>query len=284
MELNQLVNRPSPPSPWSEGDNIPWHDPAFSRRMLDEHLSQDHDAASRRCEKIQNHVQWINHHLLLDQPAKILDLACGPGLYSSRLAELGHECFGIDYSPASIEYARNAAEQNHLSCKYVHQDIRQADYGIGFNLVMLVYGELNIFAPDHAHRILTKAHTALANDGLILLEPHTFSIVQEVGNKPASWYSAQSGLFSDNPHICLQENFWDESSRTATIRYFIIDSASAIVTPHAQTLQAYTDHEYHSLLTESGFSEIQFHPSLSGDEQHSQQGLVAIVARKRRAS
>ena len=280
MNLSELIGRTSTPIPWSEGDNIPWHEPAFSRRMLKEHLSQDHDAASRRSEKIQKHVQWIHHHLLLDRPARILDLACGPGFYTSRLAKLGHDCLGIDYSPASIEYARNVAEQNHLSCKYIHQDIRHADCGTGFNLVMFIYGEVNIFAPDHIRRILTEAHTALADDGLILLEPHTFSVVQELGRKPASWYSAQSGLFSDQPHICLQENFWDETSRTTTIRYFVIDSASGTVTPYAQTLQAYTDQEYRVLLTECGFNEIQFYPSLSGDEEDSQQGLVAIVARK----
>jgi len=29
---------------------------------------------------------------------EVLDLGCGPGLYASRLARLGHECTGIDYT------------------------------------------------------------------------------------------------------------------------------------------------------------------------------------------
>ena len=102
MNLLDMINRSSVPVPWAEGDNIPWHDPGFSRRMLKEHLSQDHDAASRRFEKIDRHVNWIHHKVLSGRPTKILDLGCGPGLYASRLAKMGHECIGIDYSPASI--------------------------------------------------------------------------------------------------------------------------------------------------------------------------------------
>ena len=34
MIISDLVNRSMPPGPWEEGDNIPWNDPQFSRRML----------------------------------------------------------------------------------------------------------------------------------------------------------------------------------------------------------------------------------------------------------
>ncbi|MCK4850627.1 MAG: class I SAM-dependent methyltransferase [Phycisphaerae bacterium] len=280
MTLFDLPNRTSPPDPFSEGDNIPWNEPAFSERMLKEHLSQDHDAASRRLEKIQNHVQWIHRELLRSRPARILELACGPGLYTSRLASLGHECVGIDYSPASIAYAIDTAKSDNLACMYLHQDIREADYGTGFNLVMLIYGELNVFRPKGAGRILAKAYTALNDGGLLLLEPHTFSAVEKIGNQARSWYSAQAGLFSDKPHLCLQEHFWDGPSLTATTRYFIIDAATANVSRHAVSYKAYTDEQYRSLLTETGFEDIRFCPSLADDEDHSQQGLIAIVARK----
>ena len=111
MNLSDIVKHPSKPVPWAEGENIPWHDPAFSERMLAEHLTQDHDLASRRKETIDKHVQWIHNELLGKQPMRILDLGCGPGLYTSRLAALGHECVGIDYSPASIQYAEKHAKR-----------------------------------------------------------------------------------------------------------------------------------------------------------------------------
>ena len=106
MNLLDVIHRTSAPEPWAEGDKIPWHDPAFSRRMLREHLSQAHDAASRRAIIIDEHVDWIQREVLLNRSSRVLDLGCGPGLYSSRLAQRGHTCMGIDFGPASIEYAR----------------------------------------------------------------------------------------------------------------------------------------------------------------------------------
>jgi len=281
MKLLDLVHRQATPAPWDEGDNIPWNDPDFSERMLKEHLSQAHDAASRRIEKIEEQVEWIQRQVLLGRPTKILDLACGPGLYSSRLVRRGHTCFGIDYSPASIAYAADYADKEKLDCTYLHQDIRQAEYGAGFGLVMLIYGELNVFRPADAKSILNKACRALASDGMLLLEPHTFEIVHTIGEQPPTWYSAESGLFSDQPHLCLKESFWDPASGAATIRYLIVDASTGEVTRYAQSLQAYTDEQYRSLLTDCGFDDVRFFPSLIGVQDATQNQLMAIVARKR---
>ena len=57
MNLRDIADRNPQPEPWVEGEKIPWNDPAFSERMLAEHLCQAHDAASRRKEKIEKHVE-----------------------------------------------------------------------------------------------------------------------------------------------------------------------------------------------------------------------------------
>jgi 2-polyprenyl-3-methyl-5-hydroxy-6-metoxy-1,4-benzoquinol methylase len=90
---------------WDGTHKIPWDDPEFSERMLREHLSQDHDMASRRVEWIDKQVAWIHAAVLSGRESQILDLGCGPGFYAHRLATLGHDCLGIDFGPASIEYA-----------------------------------------------------------------------------------------------------------------------------------------------------------------------------------
>jgi len=280
MKILDLVNRTTPPLPWNEGDNIPWDEPSFSARMLQEHLCQDHDAASRRFAKIGGQVDWIHRQLLSGRPSKILDLGCGPGLYTSRLARLGHECVGIDYSPASIAYAKDQANQENLSCTYWHDDIRTVEYGRQFGLIMLIFGEFNIFRPPDAQHILEKAHRALADNGLLLLEPHTFAAIQEKGEEGTSWYSSQKGLFSDNPHLCLEESFWEPTGQTTTKRYFVIDAYTGKVARYAQSFQAYTTAQYRSILSECGFKDVEYFPSLTGEKDESQSDLMAIVARK----
>ena len=281
MKLSDILARKSPPEPWAEGDNIPWNEPGFSRRMLREHLTQSHDLASRRSEKIDAHVEWIHREALHGIPVKILDLGCGPGFYSSRLARLGHRCIGIDYSPASIEYATEQAARERLDCEYIHADIRTAEYGSGYGLAMLIFGEFNVFKPEDAGRILQKAHDALDSDGVLLLEAHTSEAMREFGQRPATWYSSESGLFSDLPHLCLQENFWDAGSETVTRRYLIISTSTGEVARYAQSLKAYTEGQYRAVIEGAGFADVRFLPSLIGKEDPSQPHLLAITARKK---
>lgn len=281
MNLLDIIHRQENPKPWAEGEKIPWNDPDFSRRMLNEHLSQAHDAASRRFEVVDAHVSWIQQQVLHGQATRILDLGCGPGLYTSRLARLGHACVGIDFSPASISYAREQAEAAGLNCQYLHQDMRTADYGGGYGLVMCIFGEFNVFRPEDAKRILTKAYKALAPNGFLLLEPHTFEKVVELGKQSASWYSTENGLFLDKPHVFLQESCWDEEDRVAIDRYFIIEVATGDVTCHSSSMQAYTDDEYRSLLTACGFEEVTFFPALGQSDDRLQSGLLGILARKK---
>jgi len=281
MNLLDIVHRQATPEPWAEGEKIPWNDPAFSARMLKEHLAQDHDAASRRFVTIDKHVQWIHQHVLTGKPTKILDLGCGPGLYTSRFAKLGHCCVGIDFSPASIEYAKTQARAENLPCTYTHQDIRTADYGAGYGLITSIFGEFNVFSAADAKNILQKAHRALNDGGMLTLEPHTFAAVKETGGQAPSWYATESGLFSERPHFCLTESFWDDRNQISTERFFIIDAQTGEVTRHAASMQAYTDDEYHALLIECGFDEVTFYPSLRGDVDKTQPMLMAITARKR---
>jgi SAM-dependent methyltransferase len=279
LTLMDLVRRRPFPLPWDEGDNIPWHAPDFSDRMLREHLSQEHGAASRRMEEVEEHVNWIHRRLLSRRPSKVLDVGCGPGLYTSRLARRGHECLGIDYSPASIAHARTTAADEGLGCTYVHEDMRKADYGGGFDLAMLLYGEFNVFRRSDARAVLAKARDAITPGGTILLEPHAFTAVQSMGERPATWYSAKSGLFSDDPHLCLRENFWHPETQTTTIRYYLVDAATTAVRRYAQTFQAYTDEGYAEMLEESGLGDIEFHGAM-GESDQGAGDLMVIVARK----
>ncbi|MFC2029058.1 class I SAM-dependent methyltransferase, partial [Chloroflexota bacterium] len=100
MDFRSIIDRKLDPSRIITFGRIPWSDPALSQRLLNEHLSQFNDSASRRSILIRKHVRWIHQQILKNKPSKILDLGCGPGLYTHRLAQLGHSCVGLDFSPA----------------------------------------------------------------------------------------------------------------------------------------------------------------------------------------
>ena len=274
--LTEIVSR-SALVPWREGEKIPWHEPDFSARILREHLSQAHDLASRRSAIVERHVEWL-HELLAQPRARVLDLACGPGLYSSRLARLGHSCVGVDFSPASIEHARAEARSERLECEYRLADLRDGGFGTGFGLALLVFGELNVFRRAEAEAILREAAEALTPGGLLVLEVHSEAELREIGERPPSWYSAPAGLFSERPHLCLRESAWHEEERAASQRWFVIDAASGEVERFADSVQAYSDEEYEAMLAAAGFGEVAWYPSLSGRAMADEPDLSVLVA------
>jgi len=286
-DLLTVVRRPPRPAPWTEGANIPWHEPGFSARMLHEHLSQAHDAASRRSATIDRQVAWIHAELLGGAATRVLDLGCGPGLYTERLAALGHRCLGVDVSPASIAFARARAAFPRARAatagdaqRYLEGDVRTAELGAGHGLAMMLFGEFNTLPRADAAALLRGVHAALADDGVLLLEPHTDEAVRAIGREPAGWSTAESGLFSDAPHLLLTESSWDDDEGAATVRYLVVDAATARVTRHAQTFAAYDEAAYRKALARAGFATVAFRPSLTGDAAGAQPGLLGIVARK----
>ena len=282
--LLDIIHSNPAPTPWSEGDNIPWNEPGFSERMLKEHLTQEHDAASRRFEKIEQHVAWIHQEAFIGQPGKLLDLGCGPGLYASRLARLGYQVTGIDYSPASIAYAQAQAAQQGQKITYILADIREAEYTTDpnpeYDCAMQIFGETNVFKPADLRKILSKIQAALKPGGKLILEAHTDEAIKKIGQAPASWYSAENGLFSAIPHLVLTEHFWDAQANAATIRHFVVEATTGNVIRYAQSMQSYTNGEYKALLTETGFDEIKFFPSLTGIPDPEQEALIVITAKK----
>jgi len=278
MKLIDILNRQTPPPAWGELKKIPWNAVEFSQRMLKEHLSQAHDAASRRSEIINCHIQWIHEQILGGQAQRVLDLGCGPGLYTQRLAQLGHPCSGIDFSPAAVEYARMEAEKAGLSCSYVLDDLAQADFGQDYDLVMFIYGEFNTFPPEEARQILHKARGALKAGGKLLLELSQMDPVRRRGEQASSWYTAAEGLMSAEAHICLKECFWDETAAVTTERYYVIDAGSGNVTQMNSVTQVYTDDRLKEMLEESGFSNLRFFEGLGGVVFPGQEEMFAVLA------
>ena len=90
--------------------------------------------------------------------------------------------------------------------------------GRGYALVLLLFGQVNVFPRPDAGAILRRAHAALAPGGVLVLEPQAPEAVRAAGNRGATWTSARTGLFAAGPHLLLDEGFWDAPTRTATER------------------------------------------------------------------
>ncbi len=116
-ELKKINERPEPFEFITT--EVLWNDPHISKQMLETHLKEDVDLASRRMTFIEKSVAWIVHRFAVSEGTRVCDFGCGPGLYTIRLAETGAKVTGLDFSERSIAYARNAAQEKGLAIDYV---------------------------------------------------------------------------------------------------------------------------------------------------------------------
>ncbi|MAJ59570.1 MAG: hypothetical protein CBC48_06085 [bacterium TMED88] len=252
MKIQTLVNRPAM-IPFAPGRGLPWNDPAFSRRVLDVHLSQDHDRASRRSDIIDRQVAWLHETLLDGRPGKVLDLACGPGFYTQRLAQRGHQCTGLDFSPAAIQYARHQASQESGRSHYREVDVRAAEFGSGFDLILMLFGEFNTFAPGEAIELLKRIQGALAPSGQLLVELQFAEDIRACGESSPDWSVESDGPFAEGPYLLLHESQWHTEQRVTTERFWVLPDRSEAQIYTLDT-QAYSDEALEKLFVQVGLS------------------------------
>jgi ubiquinone/menaquinone biosynthesis C-methylase UbiE len=259
--LRAIHGRPQPAVPWRDGENLPWDDPAFSERMLAQHLDQSHGAASRPLPELRALVQTMSAWLRLEPGMHLLDVTCGPGLYAAEFARRGLAVTGVDFGPASIRYARKHCAG--LDCHFLQADVRSMQLPEGaFDAAIYLYGQSTVLRPEEAREVLGKIRLALRPGGRLLLE----ILDEERLDKQNSswWYTDSGGLWGDFPYLHLGERTWDAELRAVIERFYVLNLESGELRSYALSDQAYTVEQFRALLAESGFTTMETHPAWGG--------------------
>lgn len=260
--LWRIYHRPDRPSLWDGGGNLPWDDPAFSERMLREHLDESHNAASRTAAERALQLTWLWDNLALRPHSRVLDLTCGPGLYAVALAERGCTVTGVDFGPASVAYARELAETAGVAdrCHFVEADVRTFQPEAGaYDAVLFLYGQLAVFRPEEAAGLLRMAASALRPGGRLVVE---LLDQTRVDKKDSTWwFTDDSGLWGDRPFLHLGERFWDADTQTSLERFTIVDLNTAELQEIILCDQTYSADEMQRLMRDAGFSAVNVYPA-----------------------
>jgi SAM-dependent methyltransferase len=130
--------------------------------------------------------------LELDSPKKILDLACGFGRHTNRLAALGHSMTGIDLMSGFLEIARKDAIIREVQVKYELGDMRHINFNDEFDRVMLLFTAFGYFDDAENLQVLINTRKALKAGGLLIFDTlnrdvvlkdmQPYSVVEKEGN------------------------------------------------------------------------------------------------------
>lgn len=277
--LPQLINLQQKPAPFTPGEPLFWNDPHICVQMLKVHLDPTMDAASRKPETIDRTVQWIIGTLDLKNNDAILDLGCGPGLYTSRFAHTGLHVTGMDYSQNSIEYARQYASENGLNINYRFQDYLELDDQNLYDAISLIYGDFCPLNPSQRSRLLKNIHRALKPDGMFVFDVSTREHRKKHGNKN-SWYAAEGGFWKPGPHLVLEEGF-DYPDLAIWLDQYTTIEEDGKISVYRNWFQDYTPETITEELVQAGFSVESIWGDLTGTHYAPESEWIGLIASKR---
>ena len=104
------------------------------------------------------------------QPAVVLDIGGGTGIYSRWLSKLGHDVHLIDQSSTLVEHARQATKDQPDApiSSFTVGDARSLDFPDRFADVVLLFGPLyHLLERDERYQALREAYRVLKKGGFI---------------------------------------------------------------------------------------------------------------------
>lgn len=140
-------------------------------------------------------VNLVKKHLGNKCLLKILDLGCGKGAVSIKLAkQLKSECLGIDAIPEFISFSKIKAIENNVDpiCKFRSGDIREEIRGLGKFDLIIIGATGPIFGNYFATLMNLKPH--LEENGLIIIDDSYYKN-EKINDVGKSHYLIKSDLF-----------------------------------------------------------------------------------------
>jgi SAM-dependent methyltransferase len=174
----------------------------------------------------------------------VLDLACGTGVYSRKLRQLGAaRVVGVDISEGQIVQARAIEEQHPLGITYLQGDVTTLPLDEQFDLVVAVYLLHYAASPDQLDAMCREIADHLQVGGRFV----TYQLNPAFSREP-DYYAHYGLLLNAKPD---QESLVDGESFTFRV-------SVGNFTSDELTVQYYSEAALTQALERAGFSGIRF--------------------------
>lgn len=219
--LWRITTRPEPFSVSSVATL--WTDPHLSGMMLRAHLDDDVEGASRTSAFVDTSVAWLVERFTVGPGTVVLDLGCGPGHYTTRLARTGAEVTGIDLSQRSLDHARRVAADEDLDVTYVQGDYLAFRPERRFDLVTMIMLDVAVLGPADRHRLFDGVAGALAPDGAFVFDVPSLNALAAVEEGHTLTRSPEGGFWSPDPYLLVTTTFRYDEERVSLDRYDVVE-------------------------------------------------------------
>jgi 2-polyprenyl-3-methyl-5-hydroxy-6-metoxy-1,4-benzoquinol methylase len=275
-ELKEINSQPSP-FQFYTADEL-WTNEHTSKQMLEYHLNESIDVASRNRNFIERSVEWIGSFFEVERNTEIADFGCGPGLYTNRLAERGAIVAGIDFSENSLNYAKQVAAEKSLNVNYVLKNYLDFETTNRFDLITMIMCDFCVLSPEQRKKMLSKFHSLLKPDGSVLLDVYSLNSFKQKEESATYELNQLNGFWSQEDYYCFVNTFKYEKEKVMVDKYTIIEESRKRVVYN--WLQYYSKESLVKEFEANGFKIEHLFSDVSGKTFTNESKEIAIVAKK----
>ena len=275
-ELKKINSRPAP-FQFYTADEL-WTNEHTSKQMLEYHLDDHVDLSSRNKEFIEQSVKWIISKFEIDKTTEFADFGCGPGLYTTRLAERGARVTGIDFSQNSLNYAKQVAANKGLSINYILSNYLEFETTDRFDLVMMIMCDFCVLSPVQRKKMLSKFNLLLKPEGSVLLDVYSLNSFNQKEESAIYELNQLNGFWSPEDYYGFVNTFKYEKEKVTLDKYTIIEKSRKREVYN--WMQYFSEDSLKNEFEENGFKTFELYSDVAGKNFSSESTEFAIVARK----
>lgn len=275
-ELKEINSRLAP-FQFYTADEL-WTNEHTSRQMLKYHLNESIDVSSRNKKFIDRSLKWIASYFEINNKTEIADFGCGPGLYTTGLAEQGAKVTGIDFSKNSLKYAKQIAEQKRLTIDYIHTNYFDFETTRRFDLITMIMCDFCALSPQQRKMMLSKFSSLLKPGGALLLDVYSLNSFNEKEESTSYEFNQLRGFWSPRNYYCFVNTFKYDKEKVTLDKYTIIEESQTRTVYN--WLQYFSNESLRKEIKENGFEVECFFSNVAGETFDYESTEFALVARK----
>lgn len=221
-------------------------------------------------ERLNKEIDFLIKHTKLDEPLKILDLACGYGRHANVFAQLGHEVSGIDFTQGFLDLAKEEASKLNLGIEYIHQDMRNLNYDNTFDRIYVLFTAIGYFDDMQNQQVFRNIFSALKPGGIFCFDSYN-------RDSFLAHYKPSSVVKRENNFLMDQTEFDTLTGRCITKRTVFYNQS---IKDFYFSIQLYNPTEIIKLFRQIGFSSVKFYEDWQDIPLSGNGKKMVVVAQK----
>ncbi|MGG0156931.1 class I SAM-dependent methyltransferase [Bacillus velezensis] len=277
--IKKLLELAKNPEPFEEGTQEVWLDPDRAELVLKSHFDENIPGGSKGSSFVDKTVDFITKIAPVECNNKIIDLGCGPGLYSQNLALKGYNVTGVDYNKKSIDYAISEADKMNLQIDYKIEDITNLEIESEFDVALLIYQIYGVFSPTNRRKILNNIYRGLKPGGLVLLDVLSEKSYEKFEENLMWFLSKKDSLISDKEHLTLYAAIKYPDNVTLAKNVLVFDDGKLV--NYNYWNQHFSIENLEKEVNEAGFNLEKVYADVNGEEYKNNGEFFAAVLKKK---